>query len=40
MAMIARMSITRPTPPFACLSPMSGVNTALMVWRLRLRKVL
>lgn len=40
VAMIARMSITRPPVPLACFSPISGVNTALTVWRRRLRKVL
>ncbi|KOV92560.1 hypothetical protein ADK65_33625 [Streptomyces sp. NRRL B-1140] len=40
VAMIARTSMARPMPPLAFFLPMSGVNTALMVWRRRLRKVL
>lgn len=40
VAKMARMSISLPTPPWACRAPMSGSKTALMVCCLRRRKVL
>lgn len=33
VAKMARMSMMRPTTPWECRSPMSGMNTALMVCR-------
>ena len=37
VAKMARMSMSRPTAPWACRAPMSGSNTALIVCRLRRR---
>ncbi len=39
VAKMARMSMTRPGPPYARFSPISGTKTALMVWRRPRRKL-